>query len=100
MPEEKKCKVCGSTESKRWIERQNIAGIKDKGENPQRTSEQSQHVAELSRLVGGSVVNEIKGDPSKATPDGLKESFYKHYELWTDLNNGELGKVRLLRTAQ
>lgn len=28
MAEEKKCMVCGKTESKRWIERQNIAGIK------------------------------------------------------------------------
>ncbi len=28
MTDDKKCKVCGSTESKKWIERQNIAGIK------------------------------------------------------------------------
>jgi hypothetical protein len=28
MPEEKKCKTCGACESKKWIERQNIAGMK------------------------------------------------------------------------
>ena len=28
MAEEKKCLVCGTTESKKWIERQNIAGQK------------------------------------------------------------------------
>lgn len=28
MSEEKKCKVCGKSESKKWIERQNIACIK------------------------------------------------------------------------
>ena len=74
--------------------------IKEKGETPQRVSEQSQHYAELSKLVGGSVVEDIKGDPSKASPDGLKESFYKHYELWNELNGGELAKVRLVRAQQ
>jgi len=28
MAEEKKCKECGAKESKRWIERQNIVGMK------------------------------------------------------------------------
>ncbi len=74
--------------------------IKEKGETPQRVSEQGQHYAELSKLVGGSVVEDIKGDPSKASPDGLKESFYKHYELWNELNGGELAKVRLVRAQQ
>jgi hypothetical protein len=74
--------------------------IQDKGETPQRTSEQNQHFTELAKLVGGSVVNEIKGDPEKASADGLKDAFYKHYELWTELNNGQLEKVRPLKTAQ
>jgi hypothetical protein len=28
MPEEKKCKECGKSDSPKWIERQNIAGMK------------------------------------------------------------------------
>jgi hypothetical protein len=28
MAEEKKCKICGTTKSKNWIERENIAGEK------------------------------------------------------------------------
>ncbi len=28
MADEKKCKVCGTTESKKWIERKNIIGQK------------------------------------------------------------------------
>jgi len=28
MAEEKKCRVCGTTESDSWIERQNLIGVK------------------------------------------------------------------------
>ena len=28
MAEEKSCKICASKESKKWIERQNVVGIK------------------------------------------------------------------------
>lgn len=28
MAEEKKCLVCGTTQSKKWIERENIGGVK------------------------------------------------------------------------
>ncbi len=28
MAEDKKCKICGTTKSKKWIERENIAGEK------------------------------------------------------------------------
>jgi len=55
-------------------------------------------IATVRRLAAD--IMDVGENKVKISPDGLKESFYKHYELWTDLNNGELGKVRLLRTAQ